>query len=231
MRGGLCSGSCFQGGNPEPWPLLDSEIKPWFPPPRACSSAGSGAVGAAGVTAVPATPQDLPAPRARSTAPKPLSHHHHPTRAPWPWHPQVPWLRSPRPWRGQPVSPPPPATPLPRGPSHFRGDLCACLPLPAVPRTARRLYTRRLPTRLHRTHDNPTVTNHKDSFAMGCAPGVDARGHHAEGQGEASRGGGAGQDRDKSGGSFLLLLVRFPLRDDGRPVSVTPKGFWEGPCA
>lgn len=58
-------------------------------------------------------------------------------------------------------------------------------------RTARRLYTRRLPTRLHRTHDNPTVTNHKDSFAMGPAPGVHARGHRAAGQGEAS-GAGAG---------------------------------------
>lgn len=89
--------------------------------------------------------------------------------------------------------PPPPATPpFPRGSQPLWGGLCARLPLPAVPRTARRLYTRRLPTRLHRTHDNPTVTNHKDSFAMGRAPGGDAQGHHAPGQGEASGGSGAG---------------------------------------
>lgn len=148
---------------------------------------------AAGGTTTPATPRTC-LPHGHEAQPR------HPcattTTPPGHCGPSIPQLRSPPPWRGQPVSPPPPATPPPSPGSQplFGGGgcLCACLPLPAVPRTARRLYTRRLPTRLHRTHDNPTVTNHKDSFAMGRAPGVDARGHHAAGQGEASGGGGSG---------------------------------------
>lgn len=131
-------------------------------------------------------------------------------------HHQLPPRRGPS-TQVQPI--PVPSTQSPPAPAHPSPGCFLGAPLPAARcpshRTARRLYTRRLPTRLHRTHDNPTVTNHKDSFAMGPAPGVHARGHRAAGQREAS---GTG-----AGGSSLPAGVEGGSLGTGTPACKRPR--------
>lgn len=182
---------CFQRGNPEPRPPRTVTQSPGVPFPT---------LAVAGGTAVPAAPST---PRTRlphspdTPIPSPP-----PTRTPRPHGPS-----SFGPTAGPACATCPCSHPVPRGPSRS-GGVRAC-PHHPRPRTTTEHTT--LPTRLHRTHDNPTVTNHDDSLAMGRA--------HAAGQGRGGSRAGAGQ-----GDTFVLLLGGSPARRGGRPGSVTPEG-------
>lgn len=184
----------------EPGVSATTEIKPRVPLPRAHSSSRG-------------HPQDPPAPRAWGTAPTPPCHHHQPARAS---------LGSAPLHRAGPAR-----LASPGVPAAFGGAL-HCRPPPAVPRTARRLYTRRFTNTSPPHTRQPHGHEPQRQLGNGMCPGGGPGGTTRWGRGRQVGGSGAGV---RWGGALLLQLVRLPLRHDGWPVSATPEGFLGGPCA
>lgn len=152
----------------EPGVLATTERKPRVPLPHAHSiSRGH--------------PQNPPAPRGWGTAPTPPCHHHQPTRASLgsaPLHRVGP---------ARLASPGVPAT--------FGGAL-HCRPPPAVPRTARRLYTRRFTNTTPPHTRQPHGHEPQRQLGNGTCPGGTTR----WGRGRQVGGSGAGVSR----GGFSL---------------------------
>lgn len=169
---------CFQRGNLEP-----------RPPCRVTQSAGVPfpTLAVTGGTPAPAPPGPACRTGMEHSPDTPIP----PPPPTWTPRPRIP--RSFGPAAGPACATCPCSHPVPRGPSRS-GGVRAC-PRRPRPRTTTEHTT--LPTRLHRTHDNPTVTNHDDSLAMGRA--------HAAGQGRGGSRAGTGQ-----GDTFLLLLGGSP---------------------